>query len=319
MLLSYIIPLYNASLTIDECLSSIYSEGSPENTFEVIVVDDGSKDGGSEIVNRYAQHHGNLKLIQQANAGASSARNKGLNEAQGQWIRFVDADDRIQSFRKPIYQILNEYKDADLLTFNYISLETNQELHNEPYHTIKEINGLELLRHERLYLWDKIFSRNLIGENRFVQGTVNQEDMFFCIQTLPDANHVVALPEFGYVYDCRSNTSTTRTKTPRQYVRNYKDSIVIQSRIKQITDSMPKNETRQVLGNILHESVINHFYIILKYYSYNRVLKAIRDYTRVGLYPLGFCINKEKNMFAKIANKPFLLKLIARIRWGKLF
>lgn len=139
--------------------------------------------------------------------------------------------------------------------------------------------------------------------------------MFFCIQTLPEAEHVATIPEYGYVYDCSSQTSTTRTSTPKQWVRNYRDSVVIQGSIKKLVDEMPSSEKRDVIENILHEAVINHFYIILRMYSYRRVLRAMRDYGRIGLYPLGFCQNQQKNFFARLANHPWLLKLMARMRW----
>lgn len=318
MILSYIIPLYNATASIGACLDSIYSYCSDEDYFEVIVVDDGSHDGGSGVVEAYAEKHTNLKLVRQANQGASVARNRALSEAQGRWIRFVDADDRIVPFKKPISDLLRDHNDADLLTFNYVLINNEGEFNNGNYKSVDELTGLDILRHQRMYLWDKIFSRRLIGNNRFVTGTANQEDMFFCIQTLPGAKRVVTIPETGYIYDCRSTTSTTRTTTPRQYVRNYQDSVVIQGAIKRIVDGMAEGEARSVIENILHEAVINHFYIILRFYSYRRVLRAMRDYGCIGLYPLGYCQNRQKNFFARLANHSWLLRLMAKVRWGKL-
>lgn len=331
MLLSYIIPFYNAGASIVACLDSIYSDGSAEDDYEVIVVDDGSKDDGAEVVEKYAERHSNLRLIRQKNGGASAARNHGLDEAHGEWIRFVDADDRVVPFKKPITQVLKECKEknnlnkdkdednVDLLTFNYVLVNNDGEIVNDNYKLAETLTGLDVLRHQRMYLWDKIFSRKLIGNNRFVTGTANQEDMFFCIQTLPGAKRVATIPERGYIYDCRSTTSTTRTTTPRQYVRNYQDSVVIQGAIKRIVDGMSDGEARSVIENILHEAVINHFYIILRFYSYRRVLRAMRDYGRIGLYPLGYCQNRQKNFFARLANHPWLLRLMAKIRWGRLF
>lgn len=318
MLLSYIIPLYNASSSIASCLDCIYAEGSAEVEYEVIVIDDGSTDDGANIVSHYGSVHTNLHLFKQANKGAAEARNRGLGVATGQWIRFVDADDRIIPFTKSITEILQENCNADLLTFNYVSLSRKGKGYADHYSSVQDITGIDILRQQRMYLWDKIFSRRLIGTHRFVSGTANQEDMFFCIQTLPDAIHVTTIPENGYLYDCSSMVSTTRSSTPKQWVRNYKDSVVIQGLIKKLVEALPPGEQRDVIENILHEAVINHFYIILRMYSYRRVLRAMRDYGRIGLYPLGFCQNPQKNLFASLANHPWLLRLMARIRWGKI-
>lgn len=314
MLLSIIIPLYNAEKYIKACLDSIYSEGSAEADFEVVVVDDGSCDDGAAIVADYARQHDNLKLIRQKNRGASAARNRGLDNATGEWIRFVDADDRVLPMSKSLTEILRDNAGTDLITFNYIELIGDERLTVDNFQS-EVLTGLDVLRHQRMYLWDKVFSKRLIGSHRFVAGTANQEDMFFCIETLPAAKRVVAIPEHGYIYDCRSSSSTTRTTTPRQYVRNYQDSVTIQGAIKRMVDSMAPSEARTVIETILHEAVINHCYIVLRFYSYNRVLRFMRDYGRLGLYPLGFCNNRRKNFFARIANHPWLLKTIAWIRW----
>ena len=59
--------------------------------------------------------------------------------------------------------------------------------------------------------------------------------------------------------------------------------------------------------------VINHFYIILRWYGYNRLKKAIKDYGNLGLYPLGKCGDARKNLFRRFANNKTLLLLVSRI------
>ena len=102
MFLSFIIPLYNAERFISDALNSIYNISLDERDFEVVVIDDGSKDDGAEVVKTYARTHRNLRLIQQPNSGASAARNMGIEAAQGEYIWFVDADDRIEYRRGPV-------------------------------------------------------------------------------------------------------------------------------------------------------------------------------------------------------------------------
>jgi glycosyltransferase involved in cell wall biosynthesis len=85
-----IIPLYNGAEFIEQALSSILSQTDPVN--EIIVVDDGSQDGGPEIVRKLCQKH-DIKLISQSNRGQSAARNRGISETQCTHIALLDQDD----------------------------------------------------------------------------------------------------------------------------------------------------------------------------------------------------------------------------------
>lgn len=95
MLLTIIIPMYNAELYIGECLDSIFLQGLDETKFEILIINDGSTDKSEYVVNQYMLKYHNIRLFNQTNAGQSTARNRGIHEAQGQYVWFVDADDVI--------------------------------------------------------------------------------------------------------------------------------------------------------------------------------------------------------------------------------
>ena len=88
--LSVIIPVYNAALLLNRCLDSIFNQHT-DYTYEVILVDDGSTDNSVELIK--ARTETNIRLFQQQNAGPAKARNKGLVEAKGNYVAFLDADD----------------------------------------------------------------------------------------------------------------------------------------------------------------------------------------------------------------------------------
>ena len=91
MKLSVIIPCYNAERYLPACLNAVLAQSEPD--FEVILVDDGSKDGTLAIARDYAARDARVTVLHQENAGVSAARNLGLDRAQGEWVTFVDADD----------------------------------------------------------------------------------------------------------------------------------------------------------------------------------------------------------------------------------
>ena len=100
MLFSVIIPVYNARLTLDQCIRSVLSQETQD--LEVCIVDDGSTDGSDSICDTWARTDSRIKVHHQSNKGVSSARNKGLEMATGDWITFLDSDDTIEGAYFPI-------------------------------------------------------------------------------------------------------------------------------------------------------------------------------------------------------------------------
>lgn len=91
--LSIIIPLYNVDDYIERCILSIVSQSIDQESYELIVINDGSIDRSESIVSELQKSHPFIKLVNKENGGLSSARNKGLDIASGNYIFFVDADD----------------------------------------------------------------------------------------------------------------------------------------------------------------------------------------------------------------------------------
>ncbi|MFV0363796.1 MAG: glycosyltransferase family 2 protein [Suipraeoptans sp.] len=103
--LSIIIPIYNAEKYLEECLNSIFPLLNEK--IEVLLVDDGSNDGSGAICNEFVSRSKQFRYFRKQNGGPSSARNRGIKEATGCWITFVDADDTIvfTSFEKILLQL----------------------------------------------------------------------------------------------------------------------------------------------------------------------------------------------------------------------
>lgn len=93
LLLSVVIPVYNVTLYLDQCIESVLDQGFSAHELEVLLVNDGSTDGSNLIVDKWAARYPNVKAITQPNGGLSVARNTGLDNAQGEYIVFLDSDD----------------------------------------------------------------------------------------------------------------------------------------------------------------------------------------------------------------------------------
>lgn len=92
--ISVIVPVYNVAAALPRCLDSIFAQ--TYHDIELIAVDDGSPDNSGEILDWYAQTHPNIRVIHKENGGVTSARLRGIQEATGEWIGFVDGDDEIE-------------------------------------------------------------------------------------------------------------------------------------------------------------------------------------------------------------------------------
>lgn len=93
MVLSFIVPVYNAASYLLECLQSLENQDLDAGAYEIICVDDGSWDESPELLRSFAAEHNNVVVIRQENSGVAAARNAGLQAAKGEYIWFIDADD----------------------------------------------------------------------------------------------------------------------------------------------------------------------------------------------------------------------------------
>lgn len=91
--LSIIVPVYNAVKTVERSVGSLFRQGLPVDSFEVLLINDGSKDNSLEVCKALAAKYPQIRVIDKENGGVSSARNRGIDEARGEWIALLDADD----------------------------------------------------------------------------------------------------------------------------------------------------------------------------------------------------------------------------------
>lgn len=208
---SIIIPVYNVEKYIKRCLDSVATQTFQD--FEVIIVDDGSKDDSGRIVDEYAAKYSNFKAIHQENKGLSAARNVGIQAANSEYICFVDSDDYIDKEFLEIFHHEVVKNEPDLIICGVTVLskkKTENKIFNE--------DRAEIIKYNLLsdkwanWVWNKCFRRKSFSEFAFMDGKIF-EDMYFVGNIIKEANRITCINRPLYFYNCCNDTSITHNKT----------------------------------------------------------------------------------------------------------
>ena len=203
--ISVIVPVYNAGATLDRCVRSILDQTYED--FELILVDDGSKDDSGSICDGYAEIDSRVKVLHKKNGGASSARNSGLDEARGEWVTFCDADDWVDSAWLMTY--VQHMQDCDLvgqgIRFDRSLIPDGGEASCSGLHYAGNVKGFldEMARIGIVgYTVIKCFKRSVIESNglRFDTGFKYHEDEEFVLRYLSCCADVASVETPGYNY-----------------------------------------------------------------------------------------------------------------------
>ncbi len=224
-LVSIIMPIYNAEKYVAQAIESVLNQTLTD--FELILINDGSTDKSAEICASYARDDQRITLIHQNNGGICSARNKGLELAQGEYIAFIDNDDvYLPDLLEENYTLAKKYN-ADILKYGnqYIkqkkfsadTIHSSGKLNEEALLVIekndlpaeyKKLNEADLL----VYVWDGLFKTELIRKKQITfdsQFKYGHEDRVFCMQLYPHSMCVVINPKIYYQHIVYK-TSTSR-------------------------------------------------------------------------------------------------------------
>lgn len=201
---SVIVPAYNAATVLERCIRSIKNQ--TYTAFEVIIVDDGSKDNTGVIADKLASEDSRIKVIHKSNGGVSAARNDAMKLVKGAWITFVDSDDYLEP---SFLQSLLYGEEADLIIGGYQTVGAN-ELPSISYHkytadtidAIKEALEQRLTNMTFLCPWGKLFRTALI-ESLGITFNTNMkvgEDVVFVWSYLKHCSSLAFKEGQGYNY-----------------------------------------------------------------------------------------------------------------------
>lgn len=227
-LISVIIPVYNGQDYVINCIESI--EKQSYSPLEIIVVDDGSTDDTRNILEGYVSvsKSANIKLIGLNDLGVSAARNLGIKSSQGEYVTFVDADDRLlpDTISNLYDALIKNEADVSGCKFTKWSEEAEwvKEINDSTKNPISEINGKCYVSKEYLSsqilngnsrCWSKLYRRSLFDYVSFMEGLTIGEDMLFLIDLLPHVKKWVEIDYQGYGYFQNSKGAMYRPFNPK--------------------------------------------------------------------------------------------------------
>ena len=207
---SIIVPVYNVEKYLSECLDSLVNQNY--DNYEIIIVDEGSTDGSSDIVLKYKNEYPNLiKNYKKDNGGLSSARNYGIDKSSSEYLLFVDSDDYIDSNTlKVLDDNLNKYK-SDILVYNMYLLNGKNITKTNTYLDIED--NIKKFITANPSACNKVFKRKLFDDNniRFING-IYYEDLATIPTLSKYTNKIDFITEPLYYYRVTNNSIMNKKK-----------------------------------------------------------------------------------------------------------
>ena len=207
--LSIIVPVYQVEQYIRPCIESIFKQGLDDSRFELIIVNDGTKDRSMEMIADIINHHDNITVFNQKNESLSVARNKGIFLAKGEYILMPDSDDFLVDYSLvPLLDKALETK-ADLVVADFLMIEDKDLPHFtgvvQKEFMVQEKTGqqlfLEDLNPRQCYVWRTLYRRGFLITNHisFIRG-INYQDVPFTHRCYLKAQRCLKASWLLYIY-----------------------------------------------------------------------------------------------------------------------
>lgn len=222
-LVSVIIPIYGVEKELPRCLDSLLAQ--TYSNFELLLIDDGSKDGSYRVMEEYARRDGRIRLFQKENGGVSSARNMGLDQAKGDYICFVDPDDWVAPcYLEWLYRAI-EQSGSRMSSCRLKHVEQMDAVVELP----KSMPELRMMDVGRCSVWEQdaclqccrmMAERDLIQDIRFEQEVAIGEDSLFTMQLMLKEGRIACVPCVLYFYWMRPDSALHQAFTAKQYTES---------------------------------------------------------------------------------------------------
>lgn len=269
-LISIIVPAYNAEKTITRCTQSILEQSAGD--FELLLIDDGSTDRTGEICDRFAETDCRIKVFHKPNGGVSSARNLGLDNANGEWITFVDSDDWVK--KDYLSHMLSLVSGNTDLVIAYSTMVSKEGYRTEKYPELRINNeNIDMLftacdMHWHTAPWGKLYKMEIIRNNRiyFPSGMQIGEDAYFLYTYIMYVNNIYVSSQTDYYYVTDMGNSLTKQ------IHSVESEIFVHRNIKNLTTNLISTKNITDITALTKIKWIEAYYIrrILNALYYNK-------------------------------------------------
>lgn len=214
-------PVYNAEQYLASSIDSVLAQSVKD--FELLLINDGSKDNSLAICQEYAAKDSRVRVLDKPNGGVSSARNLGLDEAKGEWLMFIDSDDWLTE--DTLATCLAYTPEYDTICFSFTLYFVDNKRHNQPVPAVKNLKHffrLQIQRHVGQRACGALYRRSIIAQNKiyFDPTIIYGEDWLWHMRVSQFCTKVMTLPNaFCYKYNLMNMSSCTNTMSPRKIIQ----------------------------------------------------------------------------------------------------
>jgi len=290
--LSIILPIYNVENYLEKCIRSLEEQDIPKEEYEIICVNDGSPDNSRDVVLKLQQEFNNIILFDQENQGVSMARNRGIDEAKGKYLLFVDPDDFIIENRLGKILLEVDEKNIQMAIFSYVFVDSNGNEENErKFYDSNILTGIEayyLSRRKKGITVDSsvgiLFNRIFLNKNalRYLRGVILNQDVEFLARAHCIAERCILINEVLYVAVNRIGSATRSNQSATNKVRN--GFILAANNIKKFQQAKLLNKEQMVF---LNGPIVKFVLLAISSATRSFSLKVFID-TSSSLYKLNF-------------------------------
>lgn len=302
MKFSVIIPVYNAEKDLEKCLDSILVQTYKD--FELLLVDDGSKDGSGMICDKYASIDKRIKVFHKANEGASATRNYGIDQACGEYIVFIDADDYVSS--DYLEQFAKYDADCIICGAQKFGLSNSMEiLSQNKYEGIENITNFinkNIYKNVIRTPWAKAVKSEVIS-NKYIKFNPKVklgEDTLFVIECYLHCNAIQTIDKVGYHYRDEINMCSKYKLSLEEYMLFLKEIAKIKDSYRSVNIDISRSVRAIVsiikivyLNSLITKHIFNEIvesveYIKNEVYNYEcheNMYRKLRAIVEIGILP----------------------------------
>lgn len=308
MKISFVIPCYNMELYLEECIDSLLNQQLLISEYEIIIVNDESKDSTLKIANEYAEKHLNIKVVDKKNAGVGAARNSGYDIAKGNYIYFLDPDDYIANNTLSTLLKIAEDNSLDILTFS------SKSVVSKPYpisDNIEQFNAANLKVHDGITyianrkhkneIWWYIINREFMkGTNiRFIEGKW-MEDAILTSQLFCEAKRMAHVCLDTHRYRILP-TSAMRNKSREHYNKVIYDNANAAHVFAELISKVPQEHenARACIKRLKTRQQSFVFFLLVRLMksdiSVSEIPEMLEKFEKIDAYPLKKFIGEDYN------------------------